>query len=208
MRRILTVCLASLLYWSAAGQVTVPGVNAPLFAGNDEYRVVDQFAGNVEDKKKVSLSWNVSEKPPAEFLTIERSSSGIEFETVGVLKLEKNSSKITWHDEAPAPGKNFYRLKYEVGDRKIYYSNTIAVLFSAETSYKFYPNPVDNILIIRTEHPLEVQISDQAGRVRIPKTTVRGLHTLNVSQLEKGLYVLRITNLLTNTVIQEKLVKN
>ena len=75
-------------------------------------------------------------------------------------------------------------------------------------AFKFYPNPVDHVLIIRSDAPLDVMISDANGRLRISETRVQGLHTINVSSLEKGVYLLRIVNKLTNMLTQEKLMKN
>jgi hypothetical protein len=76
------------------------------------------------------------------------------------------------------------------------------------TAFKFYPNPVDNILIIRSEDALDVQILDATGKPKISLNQIQGLQTINVSTLEKGIYLLRVTNKKTTLVTQEKLIKN
>ena len=82
------------------------------------------------------------------------------------------------------------------------------VQIAGDISFKFYPNPVDNILIIRSENPLDIQIIDATGKTRLSQANLQGLQTINVSTLEKGIYILRVNNRLANTIVQERLVKN
>lgn len=77
-----------------------------------------------------------------------------------------------------------------------------------DVTLKFYPNPVDQILIVRSDLPVDVQITDGNGRPRITEARVQGLHTMNVSSLEKGIYIIRFSDKLTNVIFQEKLIKN
>ena len=79
---------------------------------------------------------------------------------------------------------------------------------AGDISFKFYPNPVDNILIIRSENILDVQIIDAGGKLRISQANVQGLQTINVSSLETGVYVLRLHNRSANTIVQDRLLKN
>ena len=79
---------------------------------------------------------------------------------------------------------------------------------AGDITFKFYPNPVDNVLIIRSETALDIQIIDATGKSRLSQTNVSGLHTINVSTLEKGVYVIRVLNRLSNTVVQDRLLKN
>jgi hypothetical protein len=44
--------------------------------------------------------------------------------------------------------------------------------------------------------------------MRLSQTNLLGLQTINVSTLEKGIYLLRLNNRLANTIVQERLVKN
>jgi hypothetical protein len=85
---------------------------------------------------------------------------------------------------------------------------TIPVTIAGYVAFKFYPNPVDHVLIVRTEAPLDLMITDANGRLRLSESHVQGLHTINVSSLEKGVYLIRFINKLTNIMSQEKLIKN
>jgi hypothetical protein len=110
-------------------------------------------------------------------------------------------------DESPFPGRNYYRIKTSVKGKPVY-SITLIVHIGGELPYKFYPNPTDNILIVRSDISLDVQIADASGAVRISQAKVQGLQTINVSSLEKGIYTIRFTNKVSNTVSIEKLFKN
>jgi hypothetical protein len=56
--------------------------------------------------------------------------------------------------------------------------------------------------------PIDVQITDGTGKLRITQPKVQGLATINVSSLEKGIYLIRFSNKLTGVMYQEKLLKN
>ena len=79
---------------------------------------------------------------------------------------------------------------------------------SGDVDFKFYPNPVDKLLIVRTEHTVDIQILDPSGTVLLSKRLQSGLQVVNVSALEKGVYVLRVTDKESNRAISRQLVKN
>ncbi len=139
---------------------------------------------------------------------IERSENGKTFEVVTVINNVEKKPFYHWTDDAPKKGRSFYRIKYSFGQGPDLYSSTVNVAFSGYIDFKFYPNPVDHILIVRSDNPIDVHISDAAGKVRISETRVHGIYTINVASLEKGIYLIRFSSKLTNMVTQEKLIKN
>ena len=162
----------------------------------------------IKENSRVVLNWRLSDSSLTDFFSIERSCNGKDFEVVAVLKMAQISTWFEWIDESPAKGKNIYRIKCSGKDNRPFYSRPMNVQIAGDLSIKFYPNPVDNILIIRSENPLDIQIIDGAGKMRLTQTNLQGLQTINVSALEKGIYLLRLTNRLANTIVQERLVKN
>jgi hypothetical protein len=159
------------------------------------------------DNGKLQLTWKVSATLP-EFFSIERSQDGKLFEVVGVLNKLASDRTFQWTDEAPKKGRSFYRLRYSYEQGMPLYSRTITATVAGALNYKFYPNPVDHILIVRSELPVDVQISDATGKIRMSHNRVQGIYTINVSSLEKGVYLIRFSNKLTNVMSQEKLIKN
>lgn len=119
--------------------------------------------------------------------------------------LSDNKFELT--DESPLSGRSFYRISTSVKGKPVY-SKTLTVYVGGGVPFKFYPNPVDNVLIIRSDIPLDVQIADASGNIRITQPKIQSLQTINVSSLEKGIYIIRFTNRLSNKVIIEKLFKN
>ncbi len=79
---------------------------------------------------------------------------------------------------------------------------------SGKVDFKFYPNPVDKLFIVQTEHIIDLLVLDAAGAIRLSKRLQPGIQVVNVSTLEKGVYVLRVTDKESNRAISQQLVKN
>jgi len=132
---------------------------------------------------KALLRWKSDSLPaPESFYVVERSSNGVDFSLVGITK-NITAGWFEFVDDAPAKGKIFYRVKLSTGQHS-YYSPVIAANPSADASCKFYPNPVDKVLIIRSELSVEVQISDSYGKPVIADKLQGGLKVIDVSSLE------------------------
>lgn len=162
----------------------------------------------VRDNSKVILNWRMINTATADFIAVERSSNNRDFETVAVIRQSAAGVWYEWVDDAPAKGRNVYRVRFAGRQGAVQFSKTIPAVIAGDISFRFYPNPVDNILIIRSEFLLDIQILDGNGKARITQNKLQGLQTVNVSSLEKGMYVLRINNLTTGIVSQERLLKN
>ena len=66
----------------------------------------------------------------------------------------------------------------------------------------------DKLFIVRTDHTIDLQIIDAAGTVRVSKRLQAGIQVVNVSSLEKGVYVLRVTDKESNRAVSHQLLKN
>ena len=159
------------------------------------------------EKSGVVVSWKVNGDQP-DFFAIERSNNGKKYQVIAVLNKLPAKPDYHWADDAPEKGKCAYRIRYSYNQGPALYSGSASAVIAGSISFKFYPNPVDHILIVRSEMPLDVLIADANGKVRITTNRVQGLHTINVSDLEKGIYLIRFINKLTNVISQEKLIKN
>jgi hypothetical protein len=164
---------------------------------------------NVRENSKVVLNWKQPQDSSYTFASIERSSGGKEFEVVAVLKQSEMKPENEWVDDSPAHGRSLYRVRFsgKEGFQQAF-SKSVEALVAGDISFRFYPNPVDNILIIRSEAIADIQIVDATGKPRMSINNLQGLQTLNVMGLEKGIYFLRINNRTTGVQTQEKLLKN
>ena len=206
MKRLVLLCCVSWLTPVCYAQYS--GLLHPMIYNlqNDSKNIVTDFTYSLKGEERVHLTWKVSNRELADFFAVERSVNGKDFEMIEVLKsMPENQFELV--DESPLPGRSYYRIRTSVKGKPVY-SMTLIVHAGGELPYKFYPNPTDNILIVRSDIPLDVQIADASGTVRISQPKVQGLQTINVSTLEKGIYMIRFSNKLSNTVSIEKLFKN
>ena len=166
---------------------------------------VDGLAAAVSNNSRVALRWQTNELPDESFFVIERSLNGIDFNAIGVIK---NSAPgvMEFMDDAPIKGKAYYRIKTTLGQYYAY-SSIISATLTGDISCRFYPNPVDKALIIRSEGPLDVQIADKFGKPLISSRLPAGLKIIDVSSLEPGVYVITLFQKDSNRIMTEKLVK-
>jgi len=198
-------CLAVCVAMAQGQSALVPAAGYTVL---DSASFITDLTSLVKDNSKVVINWKNSERVSPEYVTVERSCAGRDFEMVAVLKQPGQGKEFEWVDDAPGKGRNLYRIRFNGEDGQPYYSKVVTALIAGDISFRFYPNPVDNILIVRAESPLDVQFLDASGKIRLSQTRLQGIGTINVSSLEKGIYYLRIYNRTTGITTQEKILKN
>jgi hypothetical protein len=166
------------------------------------------FSGNVKDYNKVWLQWNVDSTEDGDYFVIERATDGDQFETIGVLRKTGENNHYELTDIAPPNGTDNYRIKYTGQGGRVIYSKQVQVSLSGAVSFKFYPNPVDKLFIIRTEHLVEIQVIDAIGSIRLSKHLQPGIQVINLSSLERGVYILRVADKESNRITSNQLLKN
>jgi len=155
---------------------------------------------------KAFLRWKTDSLPGEEsFYAVEKSSNGIDFAPVGITK-NISGGWFEFLDDAPSKGKAFYRIKLSEGQTN-YYSPMIAAIPAVDPSCKFYPNPVDKVLIVKSESNVDVQIADASGKPVLTEKLQGGLKVLDVSSLEPGIYVITLFQREANKIVTDKLVK-
>ncbi|HYE56356.1 MAG TPA: T9SS type A sorting domain-containing protein [Chitinophagaceae bacterium] len=159
------------------------------------------------DNKKIIIQWEVRDDS-ADYFTIERSVEGKIYEAIGILRSAEGILKYEFADEFPSRGQAYYRVKYTSREGAELYSQSSTIILPGSTSFRFYPNPADKLLIIRAEYPIELQVVDGFGKSRIAKSLGVGPQVVDVSFLEKGVYILRITDKTSGRQQFEKFLKN
>lgn len=156
---------------------------------------------------KVFLKWELATMKRGGYANVERAvfKDG-PFEVLAVIRQDSVLAKFT--DEQPMKGKNFYRLNWILEDGTRFVSNTVQANLAGDMTCRFYPNPVDNVLIVRSEQALDLVLSDANGKIRVSLKLQPGLQTVDVSKLDKGLYIITLTQMESGRVITEKLMKN
>lgn len=211
MYKGLLICLVSLCARVCVAQDSSAGVPPPEEAATtvpDSAIYLTDLVAAIKENTKVILNWRMINNNATEFVAVERSSNGRDFEIVSVIKQSSSGVWYEWIDDAPAKGRNLYRVRFAGKQGAVQYSKTIPAIIAGDISFRFYPNPVDNILIVRSEFPVDIQVMDANGKVRITHNKLQGLQTVSVASLEKGMYILRISNLTTGITSLERLLKN
>lgn len=161
-----------------------------------------------ESNRNVSLQWDADSVFEGDYFIVERGPDEGHYETIGALRSTGIRGHYELTDQGPPNGLNYYRVKYTGRKDTAAYSKTVELSVSGEVDFKFYPNPVDKVFIVRTEHSLDLQIIDPSGNTRISKRLQPGLQVVSVASLERGVYILRVTDKESNRAVSQQLVKN
>jgi Secretion system C-terminal sorting domain len=166
------------------------------------------FTATPKEANRVFLQWDADSAAEGDYFVIERSPDETHYETIGVVRVTAGMEHYETVDGAAPNGSDFYRIKYTARTGAPVYSKTMQLSLSGAVDFKFYPNPVDKLFIVRTEHSMDLQVIDAAGIIRLSKRLQPGIQVVNVSTLEKGVYILRVTDKESNRAVSHQLLKN
>ena len=211
MKRLLCLFVIVLICWypchaQLAPEIVDSGSDTHPLQGDD--RPFARFTAMIRESNKVWLQWDVDSIIDGEYFIAERSPDGIHFETIGALLSENGKVHYELTDQAPPNGSDYYRIRYTGHTGQPVYSKAMELRLSGDVDFKFYPNPVDKLFIVRTEHMVDIQILDPSGTVWLSKRLQPGLQVVNASTLDRGVYILRVTDKESNRAISRQLVKN
>ena len=166
----------------------------------------------IQEQGKIKLTWNVSSEINVSNYTIEKSTDGIQFNTLSTLNANNNQN-YTSYDFAPA-SINYYRIKVVENNNSNSYSSIVKIKISSiKAELVVYPNPVvNNQFSIQLSNiakgKTDVVIYNNIGQQVFSKSivSVEGSQTQYISlptSIAKGLYKLVITN--NETKLQQTL---
>jgi hypothetical protein len=168
----------------------------------------------------VALEWGTLTETNSSHFVIERSTNGTNFTTtIGRVNAAGNSNaekNYTLNDVTPIKGLGYYRVKQYDLDGRYTYSNVAAINFDKIASLLVvYPNPVKNTLNVEYTAikggKIELNIIDAKGAIVKQQTQTvvlgRNVHTMNVSNLAKGVYVIKTIDADKN-VVYTKFIKD
>jgi hypothetical protein len=155
------------------------------------------------------LRWAAPPVKAEDFFIVEKSSDALHFEVLSAMNASVGMDSVfSVTDNSVGSGMVSYRIRITGKDGKELCSKTVNMNSVLEADFKFYPNPVDKLLIIRSSHALSIQVMDAYGVIKFMQDVEAGMQIVNVSTLQKGNYILKALDKATNTVISEQLVKN
>ncbi len=156
-----------------------------------------------QDNREVILSWATATETNNDFFTVEKSATGQQWNNVLLVVGAGNSDELIEYeavDTNPLPGLSYYRLKQTDFEGSSTYSETIGVSLITNQSgpIEIYPNPASNRLVIRGPANLgALQVVNSLGQdithqIAILPTNTPSTVELDVSKLERGMYLLRV----------------
>ena len=179
---------------------------------------------NVSAKQKgtgVSVNWSTLTETNNKYFDVERSTDGgANWAVIATNKTSGSSSAVRTYnafDSKPIAGKNFYRIKQVDIDGKFKYSIVVNVKFSIDqTVASVLTNPfVNNISIdfwAKNKQNVYVILLDATGKTIVNErwNIINGTSrkTLDkVSNIQKGIYILKIVDQDGGSIYNGKLVK-
>ncbi len=150
-------------------------------------------------KQSVKLRWSSSFESNSKEYIVERSSNGLQFESIGKLAARGQVSVYEFLDDAPLAGNNYYRLRMVDLDGKFEHSKAIRIAFEKEIMITIRPNPTPGLAKIILEGDVQglvnVSVYDQQGRVIKELARLAGPNQpldIDLSGVNKGIYILKI----------------
>jgi hypothetical protein len=170
------------------------------------------FTGSC-DKQNVILKWNTASEISNSYYSIERSTDGINWQVVGMIKNADNSSirkNYSFTDKEPYNVVSYYRLKQTDIDGQFKYFKIIVINNCREelTELDIYPNPANGIFNLffkgNKDQFQSVSIYNGSGEKVYNSGTYQS--TIDISGKPNGMYFLHF-NLISKSIIKKFMIK-
>ncbi|HMZ45999.1 MAG TPA: T9SS type A sorting domain-containing protein [Chitinophagaceae bacterium] len=174
-----------------------------------------------KDKEKHILKWQTVQETNHKQFNIQRSNNGVNFSNIASqpsFESNGNSKTYLYADTKPLIGNNYYRLQQIDVDGKTNYSSIVYIknVNNNWASLNIYPNPVVNNLQVNINtHKAEkvnISVTDISNTVLLHSVYYtqpsENLYILNVQNLAKGTYFIKVYNSSTEQFIVQKFIKN
>ena len=156
-----------------------------------------QFNATAYDQHQVELEIVPASHQSQAAFTIEHSTDELNWQVIGVQRNEQGV--VLYEDHESLPGSNFYRVRVEATDGTVVFGPTRVVVTADAPEFGVFPIPARNELNVDlstvAEQSVQLELFDALGQrvrqVRIDRAGASA-HTLNVSELAPGRYLLRI----------------
>jgi len=190
------------------------GTTNPCFCINPLPVELISFEGTVNNEI-VTLKWSTASEINNSHFEIERSFDGVRFDLIDIMEGIGNSNTIqnySFVDDKTVAGQMYYRLKQVDHDGTYTYSETISVSIESDKLIAAtFPNPAKDKVVIRFSENIhsnsELEIYTPSS-ILIQSYLIDGSSMeIDVSDLNSGVYILRIKDSNFNKTSSLKFVK-
>jgi hypothetical protein len=169
--------------------------DSPIICGNALLIDVNNM-GNA-----VMVAWDMEKVPGNYGFSVQRSADGENFENIAVLQQaqEDGMHHYAFADYFPKSGNAFYRLEVLKNGQHYMYSNTERVARFGKANFIVYPNPMADFITIesgdKVKSAVKLEILNLQGAAVHTEAVAEGdmHHTIDLSDLKAGTYLLRLT---------------
>ena len=143
----------------------------------------------------IVVNWNTASELNNANFVIQHSNDGSSFTDIGIVKaIGSGANNYVFTDNTPTNGINYYRLKSIDKVGTITFSKIVSVQLSfINYQLSVTPNPAKNIVTVRGEHIISLQVIDNLGRILKTQTVQDATNpTISVSNLPAGVYHFRV----------------
>jgi len=157
------------------------------------------------DRNMVELNWQTASETNNKGFEIEWSVNNRDWENIGFVKGAGHSYELNAYNfihKQAKTGINYYRLKQLDFDNVFEYSDIVNVDFiSNQKRFELYPNPTYNhsftlyfpdLSVFDEVEIIEMTLYDLTGRAVFKNNLTNPHNKLNVSNLEKGIYLVNV----------------
>lgn len=144
---------------------------------------------------QVSLFWKTENEFNTSHFIIQRSSDGVNYESIAQVASIKNSNSNSYSfiDKAPKVGLSYYKLKQIDNDGRYTFSKVLTVNRSESASIVIMPNPANNYFSINTTTPqkLHIKVYAALGQLML-EGNYAPTQPIDISKLATGMYMVFI----------------
>lgn len=168
------------------------------------------FTATLNEQKQVDLEWATAIEINNDFFTVERTTDGVNYETIAVVQGAGSSSQQHTYsavDASPLTGVSFYRLKQTDANGNFSYSPLQTISNDGQTAagVSVFPNPCDGSSLqvnvpANAEDRIQFSLVNTGGNVCFAEektATADGLNTFRLTfpvTLVPGMYFLYVTD--------------
>ena len=146
-----------------------------------------------QNTTQAKISWQVAEEQNVKEYTVQHSTDATTYtDACRVIATDKKDYNCI---VAASVTKNYYRvLEVDIDGRKSY-SKLVLLQAALASIVKAYPNPAKDILYVDgLQNYQSLIVADMMGRIVMQQKILPAPHSINVSILSKGSYVLKLKN--------------
>ncbi|MGM0647889.1 MAG: T9SS type A sorting domain-containing protein, partial [Bacteroidota bacterium] len=166
-----------------------------------------------KEDNSVQVIWSTATEINNDYFTIERAAGNQDFKAIGTVQGAGNSNQTLNYsytdNDAPNGEQLYYRIKQTDYDGSYSYSWIQNVNIENNVTVNVYPNPVQrgqNIMIQSSEDNLLLNLYDAQGNKVRSSNLNHNQNKIETSDLNPGLYFIRLQNSYDETTVTRKLI--